>query len=135
MDAGLVPSPVPARGPRRRRPPQLLNHPDGSFAALGSRSANTRVLRATAALALLSALAQGLLAGLIVTGDVGLLTVHNVLGSVISLFALVQFALALALVERRGRGQRRSRCSCCSSSSPRAAPAPSWQTVLTREAL
>ncbi|MFC9425664.1 hypothetical protein [Streptomyces sp. NPDC056987] len=64
----------------------------------------TQVLRATAALALLSTLTQGLLAGLFVTGDVGLLTVHNVLGSVISVFALVQFALAL--VERRVRGRR-----------------------------
>ncbi|MEV6590660.1 hypothetical protein [Streptomyces acidicola] len=64
----------------------------------------TQVLRATAILGLLVTLLQGLLAGLFVTGDVGLLTVHSVVGSAISVLALVQFAIAL--VERRARRRR-----------------------------
>lgn len=61
----------------------------------------TWVLRVTASLGLFSTLLQGLLAGLFVTGDVDLLTVHSVVGSAISLFALLQFAVAF--MERRAR--------------------------------
>ncbi|MFE3599720.1 hypothetical protein [Streptomyces sp. NPDC059142] len=65
---------------------------------------STWVLRVTASLGLLSTLAQGLLAGLFVTGDVDLLAVHSAVGSTISLIALIQ--LAAALVERRARKKR-----------------------------
>ncbi|ADI12901.1 hypothetical protein SBI_09783 [Streptomyces bingchenggensis BCW-1] len=61
----------------------------------------TQVLRVTSSLVLLCTLGQGLLAGLFVTGDVDLLTVHSALGSAIALVALVQFLTAL--LERRAR--------------------------------
>lgn len=61
----------------------------------------SRVLRVTAPLVLLGTLTQGLLAGLFVTGDVGLLAVHSTVGSTIPLVALVQFLAAL--LDRRVR--------------------------------
>ncbi|WP_133243186.1 hypothetical protein [Streptomyces scopuliridis] len=61
----------------------------------------TWVLRVTATLFLLMTLAQGLSAGLFVTGDVDLLTVHSAIGGILSVVALVQ--LVVAVLERRTR--------------------------------
>ncbi|MEV6039017.1 hypothetical protein AB0L65_48295 [Nonomuraea sp. NPDC052116] len=59
------------------------------------------VLRATSALLLLATLAQGLLAGLFVTGDADLLTVHSAVGSALLVVALVQ--VVAAVLEHRWR--------------------------------
>ncbi|WP_228022988.1 hypothetical protein [Streptomyces acidicola] len=59
----------------------------------------TWVLRVTVTLFLLMTLAQGLLAGLFVTGDIGLLAVHSAVGGTLSVVALVQ--VAAAVLERR----------------------------------
>ncbi|MFC4014217.1 hypothetical protein ACFOY2_43815 [Nonomuraea purpurea] len=61
----------------------------------------TWVLRATSALLLLATLAQGLLAGLFVTGDAHLLTIHSAVGSALCVVALVQ--VVAAVLERRWR--------------------------------
>ncbi|MFE3824257.1 hypothetical protein [Streptomyces sp. NPDC059092] len=55
----------------------------------------TWALRVTATLFLLMTLAQGLLAGLFVTGDVDLLPVHSAVGGILSVVALVQLVFAV----------------------------------------
>ncbi|AXG78854.1 hypothetical protein DVK44_15385 [Streptomyces paludis] len=57
----------------------------------------------TAALFLFMTLAQGLLAGLFVTGDAGLLTVHSAVGGTLSVVAAVQ--VIAAVLDRRGRAR------------------------------
>jgi hypothetical protein len=60
-------------------------------------------LRVVTTVHLVMVLAQPVLAGLFLTGDVDAITVHGTVGSVLAAVSLVQIGLTLAYVLRRGR--------------------------------
>ena len=61
------------------------------------------VLRVTAAVHLVMVLAQPVLAGLFLTGNVDAITVHGTVGSVLAAVSLVLIGATLAYVLRRGK--------------------------------